>query len=310
MNKYGSKAIILLAVFVLFIQVRPVQASEITIVGGQDAERTEYRWQAMLFNPNGVLVCSGTLIDNNWIVTAAHCLDGAGITNITLGGHNAADSSEEGRQSFNVKQVILHPDFSPLTLQNDIGLIELAGSVQLNQYVATIGLVHPHERSLVDTNIKAVVSGWGTMGEASAMSATLQEVTVPLVDQKVCNQNYHGAVQSGMVCAGYAEGGKDACYGDSGGPLIVPDGVGRWKLGGIVSWGRGCARAGYFGVYTDVAYFGEWLQSTLSNLETTPIQTGNGEAVDEDPTDEAQPQSDEFVTFQVFLPMVESESSN
>ena len=125
MNKLFTFLIVILCVSSLLFHAQPDHAdeisteitTEITIVGGQAADRTEYPWQAMLFNPNGILVCSGTLIHSNWVLTAAHCLDGAGITSVTLGGYDSTHTNEEGRQTFAVKQVILHAGFSPLTLQ-------------------------------------------------------------------------------------------------------------------------------------------------------------------------------------------------
>ena len=90
-------------------------------------------------------------------------------------------------------------------------------------------------------------------------------VSVPIVTQKSCSRNYGSDLTDNMFCAGYEEGGKDSCQGDSGGPLVVPDSLGGWKQAGIVSWGTGCAQAGYYGVYTKLSNYTSWLQTNLGD---------------------------------------------
>ena len=223
--------------------------AEAQIVGGQQAARNEFPWQAMLFNPSGMHVCSGSLIRNNWVLTAAHCLDNAGIATVTLGGYDKNDSNEAGHQTFSVKRVIIHPDFNVSTLVNDIGLIELNGSAVESENVKIISMVGIADFMLMQPGTEAVVSGWGAEVEGGWMSAVLNKVTVPLVGSEICAQAYGSMLQDGMTCAGYADGGMDSCSGDSGGPLMVPDNAGGMKLAGVVSWGRGCARANAYGIY-------------------------------------------------------------
>ena len=95
----------------------------------------------------------------------------------------------------------------------------------------------------------------------SHSSRTLREVVVPLMPTNDCKRwlrsNFHGPT---MLCAGYAAGGKDACTGDSGGPLQCLSRDGRWKLTGITSWGIGCARAERPGVYTRVSSVVKWIR--------------------------------------------------
>jgi len=94
-------------------------------------------------------------------------------------------------------------------------------------------------------------------------SASLQELVVELISAKACNQSdWYGKEfhEPTMLCAGYAEGEKDSCSGDSGGPLQCLSRDGRWKLTGITSWGKGCARAKKPGVYTRVASLLDWIE--------------------------------------------------
>lgn len=278
-----------------------VAPAETQIVGGQVAERGEYPWQAMLFNPNGMFVCSGSLIRNNWVLTAAHCLDDAGIARVTLGGYNAWDSSETTRQTFAVKSVIIHPEFNAVTLVNDIGLIELDGNATLNEYVQLISLVNSQDINLVQPGTDAIVSGWGATQEGGWVSATLNEVTVPIVSHDVCAQAYGSQLQDGMVCAGYAEGGMDSCSGDSGGPLVVSDGADGWKLAGVVSWGRGCARADAYGVYTDPTFFGTWIAKHLGSHDNG--QSGSNSSNSSDSSESKQQNESQSLNL-VFLPVV------
>lgn len=90
----------------------------------------------------------------------------------------------------------------------------------------------------------------------------MQSVEIPIVDRNECNEDYEGDITPDMICAGVPEGGKDSCQGDSGGPVVL-----NGNLVGIVSWGDGCARAGYPGVYTNVAYFLDWINQTVDLLE-------------------------------------------
>lgn len=120
----------------------------------------------------------------------------------------------------------------------------------------------------------AFISGWGALRvspkkslfrlnndytivkpqEGGSAPTQLYGVEIPIVDRKECNQDYDGLIEADMICAGIPEGGKDSCQGDSGGPVVI-DG----KLVGVVSWGFGCAEPGYPGVYTNVAYFKNWI---------------------------------------------------
>lgn len=105
------------------------------------------------------------------------------------------------------------------------------------------------------------ISHRGYLEETSwDVSPTLMKVDVPIVGRDVCTEQYSdiNPITEAMVCAGYDEGGKDACSGDSGGPLVDGD-----TLVGIVSWGAGCARADYAGVYTRVGAFIEWIAENL-----------------------------------------------
>lgn len=102
----------------------------------------------------------------------------------------------------------------------------------------------------------ATITGWGTVIEGGSMPEVLRTASVPVVDKAVCNEAYaeYGGLPEGQICAAYPAGGKDTCQGDSGGPLVIGG-----RQAGIVSWGNGCARKGYPGAYTEIAFFRDWI---------------------------------------------------
>ncbi|CAI9580740.1 unnamed protein product [Staurois parvus] len=125
------------------------------------------------------------------------------------------------------------------------------------------------------------VTGWGTRSSGGSLVSlgALQEVMVPLIDRNTCQVMYHNGgstsnIQYDQICAGYKDGYKDSCQGDSGGPLVCKV-WGVWYQAGVVSWGYGCAKRYYPGVYTLLTTYESWISShldlTISNvLNITP----------------------------------------
>ncbi|NWV02109.1 TRY1 protein, partial [Upupa epops] len=89
---------------------------------------------------------------------------------------------------------------------------------------------------------------------------TLQCLKAPVLSASDCSKAYPGQITNNMICVGFLEGGKDSCQGDSGGPVVC-----NGQLQGIVSWGIGCAKKGYPGVYTKVCNYVSWIQSTIAS---------------------------------------------
>lgn len=254
----------------------PDLSRTIDIVGGQPADPGEWPWQA--FVRTGPYMCGGTLIHEQWVVTAAHCVVNkqnvvfapADVT-VTLGEHNRSqiDGTE---QKIGVIQVIPHPEYQAPWNDHDIALLQLVTPATLGPGVAIIEpLVSPTFDALVVPGAPGFVTGWGTTAEGGSTAAVLQEVMVPLVSQQQCQAAY-GQITMGMLCAGYDEGGKDSCQGDSGGPLVVQAGDESWKLAGVVSFGHGCARPDFYGVYTRVSTYASWLAQQI-NGQPTPTVT-------------------------------------
>jgi hypothetical protein len=115
----------------------------------------------------------------------------------------------------------------------------------------------------------AAVIGWGTT-KTDGYPSILRTVDVPIVSDEQCRASYGRLViDAVMVCAGDPGGGRDACSGDSGGPLLARDGP-RWAQIGVVSWGYGCALPGLPGVYAETAALGDFLDPFLHGFRDLP----------------------------------------
>jgi len=237
---------------------RPSKVVAIRIVGGRDALLGEYPHQISLLSGgvSGSHICGGSIIDETTIITAAHCAEAASRFAVRVG-HNTLTNPETGSQTVAVSSVVVHELFDDWYLNNDISIMKLATPLTLSASVRTAAVPLPNTQN-EESSGDLTVTGWGTTSEGSgSLPSALKTVTVPFVSDKDCRGAYsEDEVADSMICAGLDAGGKDSCQGDSGGPLINSEGV----LVGVVSWGYGCARPGYPGVYTQVSYFLDWIE--------------------------------------------------
>ncbi|MFI5610090.1 serine protease [Amycolatopsis sp. NPDC051903] len=215
------------------------------IVGGTPTTIDQFP-ATVIFNVNGQQHCAGTLVAPDKVLTAAHCTDGVKAGQMQIIGGQTKFSDTTGEKA-GVKEVWQNPGFTMDGMQHDNSVLTL--DKELSYKPAT--LVQSADDPAYKTGTDVTVVGWGTTSEGGDVSDQLLKVTIPVADNNTCadayqkiGDNYDTAT---MFCAGVPEGGKDSCQGDSGGPAYV-DG----KLAGIVSWGQGCARKGFPGVYTNV----------------------------------------------------------
>uniref|UniRef100_T1IWG7 Peptidase S1 domain-containing protein n=1 Tax=Strigamia maritima TaxID=126957 RepID=T1IWG7_STRMM len=252
--------------------IRPL-AFDGRIVGGSASSFGQWPWQVLVkevaflgfFSRNK---CGGVLISSSFVLTAAHCKPGF-FKNflVVLGEYDPASEYElYPIVERNVRKVHQHPNFVPSTFENDLALLELDKPVEFQLHIVPICLPTTDEDF---TGAMGFVSGFGRLSSGGRHASVLNHVSVPILSKKQCQEYFKASdtrvnVKDTYLCAGYKEGGKDSCEGDSGGPLAVERSNGRWVLAGIVSNGIKCALPNSPGIYTKISKFADWIKKKLS----------------------------------------------
>uniref|UniRef100_A0A8V0YUC6 Coagulation factor IX n=1 Tax=Gallus gallus TaxID=9031 RepID=A0A8V0YUC6_CHICK len=243
-------------------KIVPITKNDTRVVGGYDSVKGQLPWQVHLVDSRGLGFCGGSIINEKWVVTAAHCLEPGDNVTAVAGEYNTKedDHTEQRRQ---VVKILPYPTYNRTRNKhhNDIALLELDQPLTFNSYVTPICIGSRDFTNNLLSNGPGTVSGWGSMLYRGRSAIVLQVLTVPFVDRVTCLKSTSTTILQSMFCAGYTAGGKDTCGGDSGGPYTNSIGE-TWFLTGVTSWGEECAKPGKYGIYTNVAKYMKWIRET------------------------------------------------
>ncbi|KAK9759200.1 Trypsin [Popillia japonica] len=252
----------ILASLLRIVDINAADDPETRILGGYDVETYKYPWFVALKRMD-IVHCGGTLISDNFVVTAAHCFNKflkaveSGFMKVediftpVLGAYNICQH-EDTQREFKIKAIHIHEKYQKEKHFNDIALVEL------NEPATNFEKCDlPNKAISEDERPKEVfVAGFGDLEWTTIARSMLNK------------QQADGKALQNAFCAGYLSGSADTCRGDSGGPLFVVDSSGGSTLIGIISFGFQCGTPNTLGVYTDVSMFLDWLTSKIALSES------------------------------------------
>ena len=288
-------SIVLLTVFVLTIEAKPT--SEIStnssispacgrqllqrsskVVGGNDTFDGEFPWIVSV-RRNDHHHCGGVIVGRCWILTAAHCVQSSKPSSLVVRiGEFDLQRPDYHSRDYAIDKIVIHQNYSGLIKSSladingaDIALLKTKMDIVMDEHAWPVCFPSDdHAYAGQD----AVVVGWGTRQEKSDVySERLQKARIPVIDNQICRTWFRLAgrdmqINDKIICAGFKDGGTDACHGDSGGPLLskIDD---QWSVIGVVSTGIGCARPLMPGLYSRVSSYYAWIEQYTKQDDTS-----------------------------------------
>ncbi|KAM6236138.1 transmembrane protease serine 9 isoform 2-T2 [Porphyrio hochstetteri] len=231
------------------------------IVGGSTAARGEWPWQVSLWLWRKEHKCGAVLIADRWLLSAAHCFDIYSDPKMWVAFLGTPFLSGIDGKMEKIFRIYKHPFYNVYSLDYDVALLELNMPVKFSNTIRPICL--PDNSHVFHEGARCFITGWGSTKEGGLMSKHLQKAAVNMIGDQACKKFYPVQISSRMVCAGFPQGTVDSCSGDAGGPLACKEPSGKWFLAGITSWGYGCARPYFPGVYTKVTAVQGWIAQNL-----------------------------------------------
>ncbi|KAH8382439.1 hypothetical protein KR009_003535 [Drosophila setifemur] len=237
----------------------PPQYTPNRIVGGEEAAEGVAPYQISLQGAaSGHHSCGGAIIDERWIITAAHCTRGkqASVFRVLTG---TQDLQQNVTKYYYPDRIVEHCNYAPRKYRNDIALLHLNESIVFDNFTQPVELDH---EALVPGS-RLLLTGWGTLSLGGDVPNRLQSLEVTYVPYEQCRAAHENStrVDIGHVCT-FNDKGRGACHGDSGGPLVH-----NGKLVALVNWGMPCAR-GYPDAHASIAYYHDFIRTHLSQEES------------------------------------------
>ncbi|XP_071803928.1 uncharacterized protein [Asterias amurensis] len=259
--------------------IRTKSSLQARIIGGNAAEQGNWPWLgSMQYRLGSELAhrCAASILNPEWAITAAHCVDGGlgYILDHVIFGDNDLDGNSPSRQKVYIERIHVYPGYVTGKHDHDVALLKFTPRVRFDENVSPVCVeTEPFEVERYD---ECFIAGWGNTQEYGNISAVLQEVRIPLVDGDVCVGQYREhisvsftVITNNMICAGKDTGGADSCQSDSGGSLSCQGDDGSWRVVGLTSFGFGCGRPDFSGVYTRVSRYWDYISSAVKEEPTT-----------------------------------------
>ncbi|XP_043277928.1 venom protease-like [Venturia canescens] len=241
------------------------------VINGEPADLGAWPWATLLgyrSRYETLFNCGGALISSRHVLTAAHCVT-SGLYLVRVGELDIEDP-DEGATPIDllIENVTVHPQYDSSIYRNDIAVLRLERDVEFTELIRPICL--PTSPGIFGGSLNKAfpfIVGWGALKDQIVAAAALQQVKLPIVAEEKCKAAYSKTariIDESVLCAGYEQGGKDACVGDSGGPMMLP--IARtWYSIGVISFGsRGCGVPGIPSVYAKTEYFLDFIVKSLN----------------------------------------------